>query len=93
MATLRGYKCMGCGYEIMASPEGHDYLMMGKFTHFLCRKCRDIVEVHVHYGEEMGKPVCPNCQSEELEKWNPVTGKCPKCGRELKGTREVIFAD
>ena len=93
MATLKGYKCVGCGYELMASPEGHDYLMMGEFAHFLCKKCCDIVEVHIPLGEKLGKPVCPNCHSEDLVSWNPATGECPKCGGKLKETGKVICAD
>ena len=49
MACLKEYKCK-CGYKIAASPKGHDYLMMGEFYHFLCKKCR------VAIGAEFIKP-------------------------------------
>jgi len=27
------------------------------------------------------------------EKWNPKTGKCPKCGRDLEKTDVVLMVD
>ena len=92
MACLKEYKCK-CGYKIAASPKGHDYLMMGEFYHFLCKKCRDIVRVDVPLFEKPKNPVCPHCGSEELERWNPISGRCPKCGNKLKETGIAIMID
>ncbi len=52
----------------------------------MCEDCREIV--HVLTSEEN---VCLECGSEKLVKWNPVKGKCPKCGeKELE--RDITCA-
>ena len=97
MATLLQYKCK-CGYEVMASekPDGHDYLMTSDLYHFMCKNCREIIDIYTDHNEEPQSPVCPNCASEDLERWNAITGKCPKCGGKLKfniRTGMVLNAD
>ncbi len=54
----------------------------------MCEDCREIV--HVLTSEEN---VCLECGSEKLVKWNPVKGKCPKCGEKMKKTGTVFFVD
>ena len=53
----------------------------------------EIVDVLYEYGEKSEKIVCPECGSEHLQKWNPKTGKCPKCGRDLEKTDVVLMVD
>ena len=45
------------------------------------------------YGEKPEKIVCPECGSEKIEKWNPKTGKCPKCGGDMKATGVCLCVD
>ena len=51
------------------------------------------VKCLVIHGEKPEKIACPKCGSENLQKWNPRTGKCPKCGGEMKKTDIVIMVD
>ena len=37
--------------------------------------------------------ICPECGSEKLKKWNPKTGKCPKCGGVMEKTDMVLMVD
>ena len=39
------------------------------------------------------KIVCPECGSENIQKWNPKTGKCPKCGGDMKATGTYVCVD
>jgi DNA-directed RNA polymerase subunit RPC12/RpoP len=95
MATLKQYRCKGCGYEVNACSEGHGLIMTGKIAHFLCKSCQEIVDVYTTNDEEPQNPVCPKCGSKDLERWNPVTGKCPKCGGKMKIDKrgEVMYVD
>ena len=60
---------------------------------YQCEDCKEIVDVLYPYGEKPEKIVCPECGSENLQKWNLKTGKCPKCGGNMKKTDIVILAD
>ena len=64
-----------------------------KHQNFLCEDCKEIIDVLYPYGEKPEKIVCPECGSENLKKWNPKTGKCPKCGGELEKTGTVLMVD
>lgn len=93
MATFFEYKCKGCGYTVEANPKGKDMVMMGEIHSYLCQDCKEIVEVLYEYGKKPEKIVYPECGSEHLQKWNPETGKCPKCGGDLKKTDVVLMVD
>lgn len=93
MAYLNGYKCEECGYEVFANPKGHGLLMLGEIFCFACKNCRHIVNVNVAYDEMPKKFICPDCGSENLEKWNPITGKCPKCNGVFRKTGTVLLED
>ena len=93
MATLFEYKCKKCGYSTSATPKGHEMVMMGELYTYQCDDCKEIVEVEYPYGEKPEKIICPECGSENLKKWNPRTGKCPKCGEKMEKTDIVIMAD
>jgi predicted nucleic acid-binding Zn ribbon protein len=93
MATYFEYKCKSCGYTKEASPKGHDMIMFGEIYHYLCEECKEIVDVSFPYGEKPEKIVCPECGSEHIKKWNPKTGKCPKCGGKMGKTDLVIMVD
>ena len=93
MGTFKQYECKGCGYVVSANPKGHDMIMSGDLYTYLCEDCKEIVEVLYPYGEKTEKIVCPECGSEKLKKWNPKTGKCPKCGGEFEGTGTVMMVD
>lgn len=94
MADYKEYKCKECGYSTYANPKGHDMMMMGDTQSFLCENCHEIVDILVsRYGEKMEEIVCPECGSKHIQKWNPVTGKCPKCGGKMKATGNQMFVD
>ena len=93
MATLYEYKCKNCGYSTWANPKGHDMVMMGELYHYLCEDCKEIVDVVNPHGEKPEKITCYKCGSEKLKKWNPRTGKCPKCGEKMEKTDTVLMLD
>ena len=41
---------------------------------------KEMIEAGVHFGHG-------------IKKWNPKTGKCPKCGREMEKTDAVLMVD
>lgn len=96
MATFRTYKCRKCGCEVQTEPHGHYALMSGKFYNFKCSNCKKIVSISSTELAEMGYVLeCPKCgEMDCLSTWNPVEGKCPKCGgsmMEVEGM--IIMAD
>ena len=93
MATLFEYKCEDCGYTVNANPKGHDMIMSGDLYTYLCEDCLEIVDVVYPYGEKLEKMICPECGSENLKKWNPQKGKCPKCGGVMEKTDMVLMVD
>ena len=93
MARLFEYKCKRCGYSINANPKGHDMIMSGELNSYLCEDCKEIVHVLYPYGEKPEKITCPECGSENLKKWNPKTGECPKCEGKMEKTEIILMAD
>ena len=93
MGRLFEYKCKGCGYTVNANPKGHDTIMMGEQYTYHCKDCQEIVHVLYPYGEKPEKITCPECGSENLKKWNPKTGKCPKCKGKMEKTDIILLAD
>ena len=93
MATYFEYKCKGCGYTAYANPKGKDMVMMGEIYSYHCEGCNEIVDVSSPPGEKPEKIICPKCGSENLKKWNPRTGKCPKCGEKMEKTDMVMMVD
>jgi len=72
MATYKQYQCKHCGYTVEANPKGHDLMMAGEVYTYLCKGCREIVDVLTFpLGEKAEKIKCPECGSEKLELWNP----------------------
>ncbi|MBP5380127.1 MAG: hypothetical protein J6Y39_00135 [Bacteroidaceae bacterium] len=96
MATLRIYRCE-CGYEVQTEPTGHYGLFAGEFYNFRCAKCKEIVSISADdLAEQRYLPTCPECgaMNEEIHNWNPIEGRCPKCGKEMKEVPGmVIMAD
>lgn len=93
MATYYEYKCKGCGYTVNTNPKGHGMIMMGEQHTYHCGDCQEIVHVLYPYGEKPEKIVCPECGSGNLKKWNPKTGKCPKCGGVMEKTGTILMVD
>ena len=93
MARYYEYKCKGCGYTVNATPKGHDMIMMGEQYTYHCKDCQEIVHVLYPYGEKPEKITCPECGSENLKKWNPKTGKCPKCEGKMEKTEIILMMD
>ena len=93
MASYKEYKCESCGFTVAANPKGKDMVMMGEVHNYLCPECKEIVDVLYPYGEKPENILCPECGSENIKKWNPKTGKCPKCGGVLEKTDMVLMVD
>lgn len=97
MATLLTYKCSKCGYSVATNALGHYSLMMGEVYNFKCPACKKIVTLS---ADELAKGryhiCCPECgNSKNLSTWNPIEGRCPKCGEamELDKSKWMMFAD
>lgn len=84
MASFLTFICDSCGYSIATEPEGHYALMSGLYQNFLCTHCKEIVKLRV-WDIVPGKIIsCPKCHTAgTLTEWNPVEGKCPKCGGKM----------
>ena len=93
MADYKEYKCGGCGYTIMTSPKGHDRVMMGEVYTYLCPDCKEIANEICLHGEKPNIIICKKCGSKRLRKWNPIKGKCPKCGGKMLDTGGWICVD
>ena len=94
MATYKQYQCKQCGYTVEANPKGHDLIMAGEVYTYLCKECQEIVDVLTSpFGKKAEKIQCPECGSEKLELWNPIKGKCPKCGGKFEETGMVMMVD
>ena len=69
-------------------------IMAGEMYTYLCKECREIVDVLTFpHGEKAEKIKCPECGSEKLELWNPIKGKCPKCGGKFEETGMMMMLD
>jgi tRNA(Ile2) C34 agmatinyltransferase TiaS len=88
MAKYKEYKCESCCYTVAANPKGHDVVMMGEVCSCKCEDCNEIVDVLTSE-----KTVCPECGSDKLVKWNPIKGRCPKCGKKMKETGVIMMVD
>ena len=88
MAKYKEYKCESCCYTVAANPKGHDVVMMGDVCSCKCEDCNEIVDVLTSE-----KTVCPECGSDKLVKWNPIKGRCPKCGKKMKETGVIMMVD
>ena len=88
MAEYKEYKCESCGYTVAANPKGHDVVMMGEVHSYMCEECREIVNIL-----DSEEAVCPESGSEKLVEWNPIKGKCPKCGKKMKETGTILMVD
>ena len=68
-------------------------IMFGELYSYLCEDCKEVVDVLFPYGKKLEKIVCPECGSENLKKWNPKTGKCPKCEGKMEKTEIILMVD
>ena len=94
MATYKQYQCKHCGYTVEAPSNGHGLIMAGEVYTYTCKDCREIVSVLTFPNGEKAETIkCPECGSENLELWNPIKGKCPKCGGKFEETDMVIMVD
>lgn len=94
MARWSIYRCKECGYEVQTEPSGKYFLMSGKYQDYHCTKCEEIVSVNTSELDKSAKPKCPECNTELSQKWNPVSGKCPKCHGKMEEVPDTfILAD
>lgn len=95
MAEWHVYRCRKCGYEVHTEPQGFYALFSGQYYNFKCKKCKNIVSISSSELERMSyRPQCPECgDTKHLSTWNPIDGKCPKCGVKMTDTGDVYNAD
>ena len=95
MADMHIYKCKKCGYEVHTEPQGFYGLFSGQYYNFKCKKCKNIVKLSADDLESMSYfPRCPKCGDDRnLSTWNPIDGKCPKCGVKMLDTGVRYCAD
>lgn len=69
--------------------------MSGEYINYLCPDCKDIVSVRTWDIKDPSHVRCPQCGKENLVKWNPVSGRCPKCGGSIHEDKPcgIIMAD
>ena len=95
MAQFQKYKCKNCDEEVYAEPQGHYALTSGEYYQFSCKGCKEIISLSAQELAEMRYEVCcPECGSKELSTWNPIEGRCPKCGSTFEEVPDtIIMAD
>lgn len=93
MATLYDYCCPKCSYRVKSHPLGHFPLIKGETYQFACRKCREVVELSASEIGTLNYTLkCPKCETNEsLSLWNPIEGRCPKCGANLKKEEDIAI--
>ncbi len=92
MAEFHNYICNKCGYEVRTEPRGYYSLSAGTFVNFRCDKCKEVQSVAIN---EMGlyEINCPECLHPVSATWNPIEGKCPKCGGDMNEHGPILMAD
>jgi len=95
MANFHVYKCEKCGYEVNTEPQGFYGLFSGQYYNFKCMACKNIVSISADDLAKMSYfPQCPECnENDHLSTWNPIDGRCPKCGGKMKDTGMIMMAD
>jgi len=82
MGTRYGWKCTNCDYSLVMS--GGKDCGMTSWTHtFLCKTCKELMDVEVSHSEwnteQWERHYCEECNS-LLELWNTNKKPCPSCG-------------
>lgn len=95
MSLQKHYVCEKCDYSIFTDDTGHYGLKSGEYYNFKCPKCRDIISLSSGEIAHQGYHIqCPNCGNDEnLSTWNPVEGKCPRCGGNMIADGNYVFMD
>lgn len=97
MATIVPYRCKQCNHKVQACPNGFSALMTTTLFYFKCEECQEIVALDLQdITEQRGILTCPECGDiGTLSTWNPVEGRCPKCGGEMEQDPEgcIMMAD
>ena len=82
MAVLNYYGCDNCDFVTATEEYGYYAIMSGLVFNFVCKDCKKVFAKHVSEFHKYGIG-CPDCGGENVFTWNPVDGKCPKCGSKL----------
>jgi len=77
MGTRYLFKCKKCGYQVMSSG-GKDYGMLAVVDTYVCKSCKEIVDVCIgEYGETYKKG---EVQIKKRSSFDLDFYKCPECG-------------
>ena len=77
MGTRFSYKCNNCDYKVMISA-GHDFGMVAVTNTYICKSCKEIVDVAVgEYGKTFTKE---EVNLKKRSKLDLAFYRCPECG-------------
>ncbi len=95
MGTVFKYDCTKCSYTVQ-SPGELSYGYLAVIRPFICKDCKEVVDVTVGYTGEIlpiemmdehqkeSAHCCPECLGTNITVWYPRYRKCPKCGGYMK---------
>lgn len=93
MATFYRFFCKKCGLDVELPETTKYYLMSGAHLQCLCNKCHKLSSVAERELEEtqLEELQCEECGATgSLSYWNPIEGRCPKCGEQLEEDRKRV---
>lgn len=87
MAEFYEYHCKQCGHKEIAPEGGFAIKRATTSFYFKCKACKEIISYSTEEiaEKQLSLICCPKCRAlHSLITWNPVEGRCPKCGGEME---------
>lgn len=82
MATFYTFVCTNCDFRIRTA-SSHTYaIMTGMYATYLCKNCKIVFRSKTNPT----LVVCPTCGKTNIQKWDPISCRCPKCDHKLEAT-------